>query len=191
MQTFALPATVVASALGAVVLCLVLLLFGIKSEPDDEHSPVRRLLLIRLGHALAVACFAVALMLSAVTLLEQRRAATAAPNAASSDDVRYLEARVAQLEQQLAATEQRLSQAATVATAPPPVESRPAARPAHLRRVSSGRGVAAVRTRPASDDFGSRAREDWESVKRGFSEAGRDIQTGFADLGRRVKHAFD
>ena len=50
MQTFAqfaLPGTILASAVGAVVLCVVLLLYGFKSEPDDEQAPMRRLLLTR------------------------------------------------------------------------------------------------------------------------------------------------
>src|ERR1700704_5431804 len=82
MQTFAqfaLPGTILASAIGAVVLCVVLLLYGFKSEPDDERAPMRRLLLTRLGYALAAACFAVALMLSTVAFLDQRRVAAAAP----------------------------------------------------------------------------------------------------------------
>jgi hypothetical protein len=43
----------------------------------------------------------------------------------------------------------------------------------------------------ASDDFGERARGDWQSVKRGFQEAGEDIRSGFVSLGHRIKRAFD
>src|ERR1700704_1535061 len=112
MQTFAqfaLPGTILASAIGAVVLCVVLLLYGFKSEPDDERAPMRRLLLTRLGYALAAACFAVALMLSTVAFLDQRRVAAAAPlappSAPTTDEAQRLEARVNELEQRLAAAE--------------------------------------------------------------------------------------
>jgi hypothetical protein len=43
---------------------------------------------------------------------------------------------------------------------------------------------------PSSDDFGERARTDWESVKRGFRDAGNDVRAGFTDFGRRVKGLF-
>src|SRR5712692_2578526 len=118
MQTFAqfaLPGTILASAVG---LCVVLLLYGFKSEPDDERAPMRRLLLTRLGYALAAACFAVALMLSTVAFLDQRRVAAAAPLAPPTDETQRLEARVNELEQRLAAAESRVSDAAPVAAAP-------------------------------------------------------------------------
>src|SRR5215510_5818248 len=92
MQAFAhmaLPGTIVASAIGAVVLCVVLLLYGFKTEPDDERgAPMRRLLLVRLGHALAAACFGVALMSSTVALLAERAGAPTTVIAPRTDDVR-------------------------------------------------------------------------------------------------------
>ena len=195
MQTFAqfaLPGTILASAAGAVVLCVVLLLYGFKSEPDDERAPMRRLLLIRLGYALAAACFAVALMLSTVAFLDQRRVAAAAPIAAPTDEVRRLEARVNELEQRLAAAGSRTSDSAavaespvTVAAAPVAMEPRhpavaPSARP---RRVATAPRAASAAT--ASDDLGVNVRQGWQAVKRGFREAGRDILAGFANLARR------
>jgi hypothetical protein len=115
MQTFsqfALPGTIVASALGAVVLCVVLLLYGFKNEPDDERAPMRRFLLIRLGHALAAASFALALMLGTVALLEQRRVA-----AASDDEMRGLATRISDLERRLARTESRMTEGPVAPTA--------------------------------------------------------------------------
>src|SRR5262245_41500217 len=123
MQTFAqhaLSGTILASALGAVVLCVILLFYGFKTEPDDERAPGRRVLLIRLGHAVAAACFAAALMLSTAALLDQRRAAVPAPRAPRSDELRRLEAQVEALEERLAAAESRASAAAPrVVTAAP------------------------------------------------------------------------
>ena len=200
MQTFAqfaLPGTILASAVGAVVLCVVLLFYGFKSEPDDERAPMRRLVLIRLGYALAAACFAVALMLSTVAFLDQRQVAAAPPIAPPTDEVQRLEARVNELEQRLAAAESRVGDAATVATSPvtaaasSPV-TREARRPAVVAAPRPQRVVRAPVTTPAaSDDFSVTARENWESVKRGFREAGRDIRVGLDDLGRRIRRTFD
>jgi hypothetical protein len=199
MQTFAqfaLPGTIVASAVGAVVLCVVLLVYGFKSEPDDERAPMRRLVLIRLGHALAAACFAAALMLSTVALLDQRRNVAPGPVAQTTDEMQRLEARVNELEQRLASAEPRVSDSATVVSPVPAVAAspvvmesrRPAVVPAARSRQTATRPRAAA---PAADDFGVRVRGDWESVKRGFREAGDDIRSGFTDLGRRIKRTFD
>jgi len=188
MQTFAqfaLPGTILASAVGAVVLCVVLLLYGFKSEPDDERAPMRRLLLTRLGYALAAACFAVALMLSTAAFLDQRRVAAAAPpTAPTTDETQRLEARVNELEQRLAAAESRVNDSAAVATSPVTMERRhPAvASSARPRRIASAPRVAS--TAGASDDLGVNVRDGWQAVKRGFREAGRDIRAGFANLVR-------
>jgi hypothetical protein len=199
----------VVSALGAVVLCVVLLLYGFKNEPDDERAPLRRFLLIRLGHALAAASFALALMLGTVALLEQRRVA-----AASDDEMRRLATRIGDLEQRLARTESRMTAAvvaptgtvtpagtpehlATSASTPPvatPVATTPrsvavtaSALTTETRRPASvlppRQRKAAVASRPVSpsDDFAARVREGWDALKRGFREAGRDIRGGLAD----------
>ena len=195
MQTFAqfaLPGTILASAVGAVVLCVVLLVHGFRSEPDDERAPMRRLLLVRLGYALAAACFAVALMLSTAAFLDQRRVAAAVPlappTAATTDETQRLEARVNELEQRLAAAESRVSDSSAVAPSPLTIATPPAtmeprhpavAPPARPRRIASAPRVASSRT---SDDLGVNVREGWQAVKRGFREAGRDIRAGFANL---------
>src|SRR5437667_365492 len=139
MQTFsqfALPGTILASALGAVVLCLVLLFYGVKTEPDDEHAPGRRLLLIRLGHAAAAACFATALMLGTVALIDQRRAAAAGSIVQPREDTRRLEARVSELEQRLAATELQVSEPASAPVPSAVVAATPARTESH-RSVAS------------------------------------------------------
>jgi hypothetical protein len=198
MQTFAqfaLPGTIVASAVGAVVLCVVLLLYGFKSEPDDERAPMRRLLLMRLGYALAAACFAIALMLSTAAFLDQRRVAAAVPlsppTAPTTDEAQRLEARVNELEQRLAAAESRASDSAAVAPSPATIAPSPATmEPRHPAVASSTRprrvasAPRAASTTGASDDLGANVRDGWQAVKRGFREAGRDIRAGFANLVR-------
>jgi hypothetical protein len=235
MQAFAqyaLPGTILASAVGAVVLCVVLFLYGFKSEPDDEGpAPGRRLLVVRLGHALAAACFAAAVMLSTVALVDQRRIAAPGPSvtAPPRDDVPRLEAQVKALEQRLAATELRLGdvvqqRAAVESRSPALAPVSPSRRPANAptRRPSpsspavSGSEIAASPTpvreereatagRPApsepdassvspirarAEDLGTKVREDWKTVKRGFRQAGESLRSGFADLGRRLKDTF-
>lgn len=153
MQTFAqyaLPAMILVSAIGAVALCAVLVFYGFRRDDEEGPSPARRLFAMRLGHAIAAACFAAALMLGGVALVEQRRmpAPVASAMAAQpSDEVQRLEARVQSLEARLAATELRLGDAvqqvsaveARVATIPP--TSRPAkraTRPAKVTAVKNG-----------------------------------------------------
>jgi hypothetical protein len=231
MQTFAqyaLPGTILVGGLGAVILCLVLFVYGFRSDLEDEGpSPARRQLMIRLGHAVAAACFAGVVMLSTVALLEQRRAAAAPPRALPEID--RLQSRLRTLESRLAATELQVSDlaqrpVALASSAEPrarpaavPSPARPRTAPPPPRRVAassttvdgaasppsvrepagttpapapSARVAAVAPPPPPSDDFGERARADWESVKRGFRDAGNDMRTGFTDFGRRVKGLF-
>jgi hypothetical protein len=182
MQTFsqfALPGTILASALGAVVLCLVLLVYGFRSEPDDERAPGPRLFLIRLGHAVAAGCFALALMLSTVAFIDQRRAAAPAP----PEQVRRLDVRLNALEQRLAYRE---PQANVVAAAPREEVASPVVEETRRPVTASARPrkVAHVARAADSDDLGVQVREGWQSVKRGFREAGQDIRAAFG-FGRR------
>lgn len=123
MQTFAhealarshggaLAAIIVLSALGALVMCLLVLRFGFPAPGDEpaEQGP-RRLLLTRLGHAFAAACFAVSAMLAVVVLAERApaRAAVAPPPdplaARTADRVRALEATLDTLARRVDAAE--------------------------------------------------------------------------------------
>ncbi len=228
MQTFAhyaLPAAIVASALGAVVFCIVLLLYGFATVADDEpRFPSRRLFVIRIGHALAATCFAAVVILTTVAFLDERRAVVLPESGTPrSSDEDALEARINVLEQRLEAAEKRSGdvrdQPATVEswmtpTAPAvrravtPRRPAPADRPrrsaeevATLPPRGAGEspigGAALGSASPpspaqqsSSSDTGTRVRSDWEIVKRGFRDAGEDIQSGFRDLSRRVKRSF-
>ena len=69
----ALATAVVVSALGAVVLCILVVLYGF--TPSDEDFPASgrgRLLLTRVGHAIAAACFTATAILIAIVLVHQR-----------------------------------------------------------------------------------------------------------------------
>jgi hypothetical protein len=221
MQTFAqfaLPGTILASAVGAVVLCILLLLYGLKSEPDDERAPGNRLLVIRLGHALAAACFAAALMLSTVALIEQRRVAATA-TASSGDEIQHLADHVDTLEQRLAATELRLGDvesARTVAASLPAAESPPPAvlpaSPRAMASVPKRRPAVSPPTRPSAVGPAS-MREPGEAaiVRTGSSAPAaaaatrasssddfgartrndwEDVKHGFREAGRDIRSGF-
>src|SRR5437870_2178867 len=79
----ALAASIVLSALGAVVICLLTAMFGF--TPPSEEPPAqatRRLFLTRVGHAVAAACFAGTAILLAVVLGQPARTTSAAGGAA-------------------------------------------------------------------------------------------------------------
>jgi hypothetical protein len=70
----ALAASIVLSALGAVIICLLTAMFGF--TPPSEEPPAqatRRLFLTRVGHAVAAACFAGTAILLAVVLGQPAR----------------------------------------------------------------------------------------------------------------------
>ncbi len=97
---YALTGSVVASAVGGIVLCLLIVRYGF-GPPDDEAPAAarRRLFFTRLGHSLAAVCFAVTALLS-VTALAPRAAGTAPGDmpARLADEIRTLEARIQALE---------------------------------------------------------------------------------------------
>lgn len=99
LTPYLLAGSVVASALGGLVLCLLIVRYGFSAPEDDAPEEVpRRLLLTRLGHAVAAVCFALTALLGAVAL-GTRPGGTADPDAARlAAEVRALEERVAAVE---------------------------------------------------------------------------------------------
>jgi hypothetical protein len=97
---YALTASVIASAIGGVVLCLLLFLYG-AVPPDEEPRGVarRRTLVTRLGHTLAAACFAVTAVLALVVVAREAGAGRPAGESQRlAEDVHALEVRVAAVE---------------------------------------------------------------------------------------------
>src|SRR4030095_3520452 len=70
----ALVAALLLSALGAVVVCLIVVLFGF-TGPEDEPplTTSRRLMYTRIGHALATTCFAATAILITMVLVRVMR----------------------------------------------------------------------------------------------------------------------
>jgi len=102
----ALTASIVLSALGAVVICLLTAFYGFTSE--GEESPARtsrRALLTRVGHAVAAGCFAATAILLAVVIGQPVRS-TSAP--APDTRVPALDAKIDAQTQRLHGVEQRM-----------------------------------------------------------------------------------
>lgn len=102
----ALSASIVLSALGAVVICLLTAFYGF--TPEGEGSPARasrRALLTRVGHAVAAGCFAATAILLAVVIGQPARTTSApAPDAR----VPALDAKIDAQIQRLHGVEQRM-----------------------------------------------------------------------------------
>lgn len=97
-----LTGSIVASALGGLVLCLVVVRYGFPA-PEDEapEEAQRRIFLTRLGHAVAAFCFAVTALLTAAALgVREGRSGGAGDEAARlAAEIRALDERVGAVEQ--------------------------------------------------------------------------------------------
>ncbi len=182
LAPYALPGIIVTSALGAVIMCLLVFRYGFAaSEDDDPDETAHRLFVTRFWHALAGVCFAVAAMLAAVAW--SARSSTPGPLASpaettgegsaervgrADEEVRRLEERLnnelAALEERLgaveaAATERRLAaerregEGATAAPPPPPA-------PTAARRPAPSGPPVRARPGPADDNGPATLPED-------------------------------
>lgn len=103
LSDWTLPTIVLLSGAGALAMCLLVLRYGFPGGAGGLAAPRRsELLAIRFGHALGGACFAVAAILAAVTLVEQRRA-----RSDPDTPLAALRARLSGLEGRLGAMETR------------------------------------------------------------------------------------
>src|SRR5688572_22407463 len=108
----ALTAVIFTSAAGALVMCLLVFKYGFAPSPDELPSlSMRRVLITRLGHAMAGTCFAATAILAAVTLADLAGIAAAAPVILAEDDRRAMQARLTALTSRVAAAESRLQRA--------------------------------------------------------------------------------
>lgn len=149
----ALGIAVVLSAFGAVVLCLLVVFYGFTSA--DEDAPRRaphRLLLTRVGHAVAAACFTATAILISIVLAGPAPAPVlpaAGPPAVPDARVPELGERIAGQETRLTATEARIRELEDAlrrreaepprrASEPPaPAPARPRSTPAPARTGAS------------------------------------------------------
>ena len=123
MQTIAhyAAAIILTSALGAFVLCLLVIRYGFV-QADDEPLPTRhrRFFVTRLGHAVGAVCFAITAGLAAVALTLGSRPAlpfasdASAPGAAAVVDVAPLQAGQTRLAHDMRALDERIERAEAV-----------------------------------------------------------------------------
>jgi len=101
---YALTISVVASAVGGIVLCALILKYGLVPPEEDEHPPLarRRVFVIRTGHAVAAVCFAVTAVMAVVAL---SRPPAATGGGATEEQLRRLERDVRALDTRLASVE--------------------------------------------------------------------------------------
>jgi len=156
LARYALPGIILASAVGAFIMCLLVLRYGFVADEEDLDERAGRLMVTRFGHAVAAVCFATAAML-AVVAMSVGPAAMTGPVPASAErdsavvrldeDLRRLEERVSR---ELKALEERVTAAptarneetpTTVELAPeaPPRPSRPAPSPPDRPRATRPR----------------------------------------------------
>lgn len=133
---YAVPAIIVVTTLGAIVMCALVLAYGFAQETEEEpEERLRRLFVTRLGHAFAAACFALAAVLGSVVLLQRPPGTTAtAPPAPRSDaetaelrrEVETLRARVAETETAARQAESAARRAEAMREPAPTAPERPA-----------------------------------------------------------------
>ena len=106
----ALVVSIVASALGALVMCLLVARYGLSSSSSEEGE--RALLATRFGHALAGVCFAATGILAVVALVAPPRESGPAPTTVVKiEPDRAAEARLQALAGEIKAMAARLEQA--------------------------------------------------------------------------------
>jgi hypothetical protein len=106
----ALGVAVAVSAVGAVTLCALVVLYGFTSTADEvpDESAVRRLLVTRVGHAVAAACFTATTILITIVLV---RAQTSPPPVPVPDPrLRGLSGQLSSQADRISRTETRLRQ---------------------------------------------------------------------------------
>ena len=113
---YALPGVVVASLVGALVMCLLALRYAVPPDTDEDADDFNhRLLVLRFGHAVAAFCFAMAAVLAVLAFKARPEVVASASIAAapSFDDVARVRTEVQGLEgtlrQQLRGLESRLT----------------------------------------------------------------------------------
>jgi hypothetical protein len=194
-----LAAAVVLSALGAVVLCALVVLYGFTSDTEPSPRATRRLLLTRFGHVVAAVCFTATAIV--IALAAGRAGPPPAPAArpearapALDDRLERQEARLEQTEARLRELEETLRRLPTAArpTSPElPIPPPPAASPATTPPRHSSQAASAPANRRAPPprqhaDLPSKLRDDWREIQRGVDSAGDDFRRAVDDLRRRL-----
>lgn len=197
---YALPGIIVLSALGALIMCLLVFRYGFTAPGEEDlDEAAHRLFVTRFGHALVGVCFAAVAMLAVVAFSAQTRAARVpAPGvgeATAAETVRQLEERV---DRRLTEMEERLSEvAATVeraaartepAVASPPPAPLPARRPEPAAaRPPAPRGPVAPSAAVSEDDVSALAADgDTNHLRTTVQGIDVDVLSGAGRAGHRI-----
>jgi hypothetical protein len=160
---YALPAVVLLSGVGALVMCLLALRYaGPPDSGEDLDDVAHRLFVLRFGHAVAAFCFAGAVVLAVVAFSARPLALAAAPSGSAAAEVEQLRSEVRALETdlrgRLGAMESRLatqSKRGSAATGTEKAEASDADRPVASAREKPP--AARSEPRDASGDEVARA----------------------------------
>ena len=164
----ALVVSIVASALGALVMCLLVARYGL--TPASSQDTERGLLATRFGHALAGVCFAATGILSLVALVAPTREPTSQAVVKVEPD-RAAEARLHALSTEVKAIATRLEQAETRVTV---VDSA-------ARRLGDEVGSMSARAKELERTTAARANE----LERTFAARTKELERTIAALPRR------
>jgi hypothetical protein len=155
LAPYALPGIILASALGALIVAMLLFRYGFGPYEDEEPEETeRRLMTVRVGHGAAALCFASVAILAVAAWAGRPGERAAGPLVAGSSDVSQMErltAEVQRLEERLDRELARVEERLAAATLPPattprgdvatprettPPRASPPARPAERPRAS-------------------------------------------------------
>jgi hypothetical protein len=102
LANYALTGNILASVIGAVVLCFVILKQTVPAPVDEPDRTIKQVFFTRFGYACAAVCFCIAATLGIVAYTVSRRATGPAPAAvvapATRGDLAALEGRVSGIE---------------------------------------------------------------------------------------------
>ena len=127
---YALTGSIVASGIGGIVLCLLIVRYGFAPpSPDDSLELIhRRFFATRLAHVIAAACFAATAMLTVVGVARLAAGGRLSSAVSVADEVRTLEARVTSVEAIVGRVDSALASLLQRLEAPAPAAS-PRTRP--------------------------------------------------------------
>jgi hypothetical protein len=178
---YALIACVVASGVGALIMCLLVLAYGF--NPAEEPPPLdggRRWLITRVGHAAAGACFAITAILALVVLARSSSAPAAVTSPGPSAEA--LQARLDAVAAGLSGVETRMTRVESRVGVTQAGARKPASDPAPARARARAATAAVTPSAPTSApaeppvDLKTKLQRDGEAIKRAFQTAGEHLK---------------
>jgi hypothetical protein len=197
MVPWALPGVVIVTALGALLMCLLVVRYGLTALADtggetSHEDSSRRALAVRFGHAAAGVCFAVAAMLGVVALVYHARAVVTVARSDDADRQRREQAarvdehaaEIGRLRQDVQALQDRLaaaeSQAHTAQASAADAQAKAAEVQARAAEAQARAAAVQARVEAGTRTFGdleARLRALEGSARQAVTEAGRALSS--------------